>query len=142
MVTLADLEGRRPGPPEPHETFLMSRCRELMTKDLDQFTVEDLRILLGQQLGVPFLLPRAVRVLVDEPLVSGDFHPGDLLTAVLRLPAGTWHRFPAERRQLASRLSSVTPEDPQLARRIADFHAADPPEPSRDGIGPPGHHSA
>jgi hypothetical protein len=114
----------------------------------DQFTVEDLRIMLGQQLGVPFLLPRAVRVLVDEPLVSGDFYPGALLTAVLRLPAGTWHRFPAERRRLASRLSSVTPEDPELARRIADFRAAilrrrrAAPEPSQDGTGPPGHHSA
>lgn len=42
--------------------------------------------MLGQGLGVRTLLPIAVELLVENPLVSGDLYPGDLLTAVLTLP--------------------------------------------------------
>lgn len=87
-------------------TFLMRRCTELMSKDLDHFTVEDLRIMLGQQIGVPWLLPRVVQVLLDDPLASGDYYPGDLLAAVQRLPQEYWDPFPAERAALAQRLQT------------------------------------
>ncbi|MEH0972276.1 contact-dependent growth inhibition system immunity protein [Micromonospora sp. CPCC 205546] len=58
--------------------------------------------MLGQQIGVPSLLPVAVQVLLRDPLAEGDHHPGDLLLNVLRLPASAWSDFRTERERLAS----------------------------------------
>ena len=72
--------------PGPGATFLVRRCCELRRKHLYDFTVEDLRIILGQEIGVSVLLPRAVDILVREPLAEGDHYPGDLLRNVMSLP--------------------------------------------------------
>ncbi|MBI4941662.1 MAG: hypothetical protein HY830_13025 [Actinobacteria bacterium] len=119
MATLEQLEGRRFPPVEGETTYLVGRCTELMTTmDIDAFTVEDLRILLGQQLGVFHLLPRAVAVLLDDPLAEGDFYPGDLLTAVMRLTADHWHAYPSHRTALVERVAGVRRED--VAAALAD----------------------
>ena len=52
----------------PNATSLVRRCTELRRKPLAEFTVEDLRIMLGQETGVPALLPLAVRFLLPDPL--------------------------------------------------------------------------
>src|SRR5438046_2491656 len=65
---------------EPNsDSHLVTTCHRLRKKPIDEFTVEDLRIMIGQKIGLPYLLPRAIAVLEREPLVDGDFYPGDLL---------------------------------------------------------------
>ncbi|WP_405105308.1 contact-dependent growth inhibition system immunity protein [Micromonospora sp. NBC_01405] len=89
--------------PDPDNTFLVRRCTELRRKRLAEFTVEDLRIVPGQEIGVPALLPLAVQVLLSDPMAEGDYyHPGDLLSNVLRLPDSAWSNLRAERKRLAS----------------------------------------
>ena len=39
-----------------------------------------------QDLSVPHLLPIAAAVLQANPLIEGDYYPGDLLNAVMQLP--------------------------------------------------------
>ncbi|MGW4488650.1 contact-dependent growth inhibition system immunity protein [Amycolatopsis sp. NPDC004368] len=58
-----------------------------------------MRLLLRQDVGVDVLVPEALSELEVDPLVEGDFHPGDLLLAVLALPAERWdgHHAEAER---------------------------------------------
>lgn len=56
----------------------------ILSMCLDQ-VVGRRRALLAQNEGVDDVLPRALALLRDEPLTEGDFHPGDLLIAVLRL---------------------------------------------------------
>lgn len=62
----------------------MIKCHRLRRKPLDQFVAEDLRIMIGQQIGLQYLLPRAIALLSADPLTEGDFYPGDLLKVVLR----------------------------------------------------------
>ena len=57
--------------PDPDNTFLVRRCAELRRKPLAEFTAENLRIMLGQEIGVPVLLPLAIQVLLREPLAEG-----------------------------------------------------------------------
>jgi hypothetical protein len=93
VATIEELEGvrwRDPGPPGPESTYLVRRCHELRRTPLETFTVEDLRIMLGQQIAVPILLPMALAVLREDPLAEGNYYPGDLLLAVLRLPDDVW----------------------------------------------------
>ncbi len=78
-LTLDQVE--QPWPPPPDSaTDLVRRCHRLRRVPVGELTTEGLRVLLGQQIGVPTLLPLAVARLVD-PLAAGDY-PGDLLQAV------------------------------------------------------------
>ena len=81
--TLEQLEKDIWGEPEFGST-LVTTCHALRKKPIGAFTVEDLRIMLGQDIGSRYLLPLAKAVLRDDPLAEGDFFPGDLVEAVLR----------------------------------------------------------
>jgi hypothetical protein len=101
------------------------RCLALRRKPLAHFTTEDLRIMLGQQVAVPILLPIAVTVLADDPYAEGDYYPGDLLQTVIRLPAEKWQDKEPDRQRLADVLreppcpTEGAPDD--LRRAVAAF---------------------
>jgi CDI immunity proteins len=80
--TLDQLEGVVWGEPT-FDSYLVTTCHRLRTKPVDEFSVEDLRIMIGQKIGLPHLVPLAIAVLDREPLAEGDFYPGDLLTKVI-----------------------------------------------------------
>lgn len=70
-LTLDQVE--QPWPPPPDSaTDLVRRCHRLRRVPVGELTTEGLRVLLGQQIGVPTLLPLAVARLVD-PLAAGDY---------------------------------------------------------------------
>lgn len=81
-ATLEELENQIWGEPE-FESHLVVTCHELRRKPLEQFTVEDLRIMIGQNIGLKHLMPRALDVLKRTPFAEGDYYPGDLLTNVI-----------------------------------------------------------
>lgn len=62
----------------------MKTVHKLRDIPLTDLTVENLRILLSQRVGVDLLTPVALDILDADPLAGGDFYPGDLLTALLR----------------------------------------------------------
>src|SRR5436309_10410869 len=89
--TLADLD--LPAWREPdHDSYLVTTCHRLRRKPIGEFSVEDLRIVIGQGIGLPWLVAIALEVLEQEPLAEGDFYPGDLLACVLRLRREVWAR--------------------------------------------------
>ncbi|WP_320066030.1 contact-dependent growth inhibition system immunity protein [Micromonospora sp. RTGN7] len=112
MTTIEQLDRDVWPDPGPDDTTLVRRCTELRRKPVAEFTVEDLRIMLGQQIGVSALLPLAVRVLLRDPLAEGDYYPGDLLRNVLRLPDSAWSTLGAERKRLASTLAELVASPP------------------------------
>jgi CDI immunity proteins len=123
--TIEEIE--RIGEPDagPDATDLVRRCVVLRRKPLSQFTVEDLRIMLGQKIAVPILLPMAVAMLADDPLAEGDYYPGDLLYNVVRLPEEEWHGAPRLRDRLVEvlRTTPLPAEDvPAVVHRaVAEF---------------------
>ena len=80
--TLDQLEGVVWGEPT-YDSHLVTTCHRLRTKPIDEFSVEDLRIMIGQQIGLPHLVPLAVAALERDPLAEGDDYPGDLLANVI-----------------------------------------------------------
>ena len=58
--TLDELEGVAWGEPT-FDSYLVTTCHRLRTKPVDEFSVEDLRIMIGQQIGLPHLVPLAGR---------------------------------------------------------------------------------
>lgn len=80
--TLEQLEEQSFVEPE-FESYLVMTCHRLWKKPIDNFSVEDLRIMIGQNLGLEHLVPIALKVLREDPLAEGDFFPGDLLSNVI-----------------------------------------------------------
>ena len=89
--TLDDLDLPAWGEPD-HDSYLVTTCHRLRRKPIGEFSVEDLRIVIGQGIGLPWLVAIALEVLEQEPLAEGDFYPGDLLACVLRLRREVWAR--------------------------------------------------
>ena len=87
--TLQELEGSDWGEPD-FDSHLVTTCHRLRRVPLDEFTLEDLRIMICQDIGLTFLVPIAVEHLEHNPLTEGDFYAGDLLNAVLGIEESYW----------------------------------------------------
>jgi hypothetical protein len=88
--SLEELERDFWGDPPADATRLIATVHELRHRPLAELGPEDLRVLIAQRVGLDVLVPRALDLLEADPLVEGDFYPGDLLAAVLRVPADYW----------------------------------------------------
>ena len=93
-LTLTQLEGDDWGPPQD-DSVLVKECHRLRHVPLSDLTVENLRILIGQEISLPFTVPLALEHLSKDPMVSGDLYPGDLLEAVQRLTDDFWAQHPS-----------------------------------------------
>lgn len=91
--SLQELEGCDWGEPDYH-SHLVTTVHRLRRQPLKDFSAGDLRICIGQNVGLPFLVPLAVERLEREPLAEGYFYPGDLLNAVLRVEGSFWTGHP------------------------------------------------
>jgi hypothetical protein len=113
--TLDQLEGFEWGP-ATYDSYLVKTCHRLRKKPIGEFSVEDLRIMIGQKIGLMFLVPPALERLVDNPLSEGDFYPGDLLCSLLRVDSDFWLRHD----RLKSRLDKVISKLVEVPSLIAD----------------------
>ena len=76
--------------PDTYGSKLTSTIHRLRKKVLNDFSIEDLRITIGQQEGLPYLVPLAIEVLKEDISAEGDFYEGDLLKAVLTVDPKFW----------------------------------------------------
>jgi|RhiMetdeSRZDD1v2_1073273.scaffolds.fasta_scaffold17927_9 hypothetical protein len=88
--TLDELEGVTWGPPS-YGSHLVQSCHRLRTKPIGEYGTEDLRIMIGQNIGLPYLMPLAIETLEKNPWAAGHMYPGDLLkmTAIAKFPWAT-----------------------------------------------------
>ncbi len=87
---LESLERESWGSTPKDESYLVTTVHELRKKQLNDFTIEDLRIMIGQNVGLPFLIPLAIEQLEKNILAEGDFYEGDLLKNVLSSDPEYW----------------------------------------------------
>ncbi len=93
-ITLDTVDPPAWGPAPPDATPLITRCHELRTKPLRDFTAEDLRVMIGQQVALNHLVWPALDRLRSDSLVEDDEYPTDLLASVLRVDPAYWERSP------------------------------------------------
>ena len=87
--SLQELEHKDWGEPN-FDSHLVQECHRLRRIPLKDFTTEDLRIMIGQNIGLDHLIPLAIEKLKQNPLAEGNFYPGDLLVNVLRVDSNFW----------------------------------------------------
>ena len=90
--SLTELEERDWGPPT-YSSSLVQSVHQLRYVPLKDLAAGDLRLLIGQQISLPYLVPRAVDILQTDPFVEGTFFPGDLLKAVLEISTDFWSNY-------------------------------------------------
>ncbi|MFI8293728.1 hypothetical protein EAO71_02915 [Streptomyces sp. ms191] len=109
--TLDELDPPRWAPPASDATHLVRKVHELRGVPLGELGPADLRTLVSQQVALPYVLPLAVRLLLEEPLLDAYFYEGDLLLATVNAPAAAWSLLS----DLGARLSTVIKELPEAA---------------------------
>ena len=92
------------------DSHLEKTCHTLVKKQLDRFTIEDLRIMIGQEIGTEYLMPYAIIELRKNILAEGDMYSGDLLSMVLSLDSSFWK----EQVEFTSILKDLVTENKQL----------------------------
>ncbi|MEV0644434.1 contact-dependent growth inhibition system immunity protein [Phytomonospora sp. NPDC050363] len=119
--SLEDLEGDRSPDPPADTTRLVATAHALRRQPIGELTVEDMRLLIRQDIGLRHLLPLAVEVLREDPMAEGDMYPGVLLSAVITCDPAAWEDFPDlrdELRLIAAGLADVPPVIQQVVERF------------------------
>jgi hypothetical protein len=75
-----------------YRSHLVTTCHRLRKKQLKDFDIENLRIMIGQNIGLNFLIPLSIEELKQNILVEGDFYEGDLLKSVLTSETDYWKK--------------------------------------------------
>jgi hypothetical protein len=89
-----------------NDSYLVRTTARLRKLPLNEFATEDLRIMIGQNLSLPYLIPLALEKLEEDILAEGDYYPGDLLSVVMKSDSEFWKEHPAYKKQLDELISS------------------------------------
>jgi hypothetical protein len=76
-------------------TSLVERCFRYRKIPVGDLTTEQLRTLIGQQIGLKYLVPLALKFLEQNLLTEADLYEGDLLASVLAVDAAFWWQNPS-----------------------------------------------
>ena len=98
--TLLELEGDS-GAVATGDRHLVKAVRRLRELPIRDYRVEDLRFMIGEGMGLPYLVPIALDVLEADPFAKGDYYPGDLLKMVTTVPLAFWSDHASYRRRAA-----------------------------------------
>jgi hypothetical protein len=118
---LEDLDGVAWGPAPEDATGLVKRVHELRRRQIRKLSPEDMRVLIGQEVGLDPLIPVALELLQDDPLLEAGLYPGDLLVAVLGVEQDYWDKRPALAAQIERTLDSIEHPPIELASDIKTF---------------------
>ena len=81
---------------------LVINCHKYRKIPIKDLTIEQLRLLISQKIGIDYLSEIAIEKLEQNILVEGDLYEGDLLEAILGLPTEFWTNKQNEFRTLQS----------------------------------------
>ncbi|HZM80863.1 MAG TPA: contact-dependent growth inhibition system immunity protein [Candidatus Limnocylindrales bacterium] len=123
-LSIEQVEDEVWGAPPPDATKLMTTVYDLRRKPLRELAPEDLRVLIAQKVGLEVLIPRAIDLFAHDPLVEGDYYPGDVLVAVLKAPPGYWSAHPAERARLERIIADLGEDAADLRKDIDAFQSS------------------
>jgi hypothetical protein len=124
VSTLEQIENDYWGDPPRGASSLIERCHRYRQVPVDELGVEGLRMLIGQEIGLPVLMPLALTRLEADPLAEGDFYEGDLLASVLRLSGDYWRAHPEQATRVQRLTEDVETDIPSLARDISAFRTS------------------
>ncbi|MFD7985499.1 contact-dependent growth inhibition system immunity protein [Kitasatospora indigofera] len=122
--SIEELERDRWPAPPADATRLVAAVHALRCQPIGELTVEAMRLLIRQDVGLRYLLPMAVELLQENPLAEGDLYQGDLLSAALSRDPAVWNKSPELRQVLCVIVSELVVVPPTLQEVIKQFRTA------------------
>lgn len=71
-------------------TMLTEKSYFFRKVPLQKLSLEKIRLLLSQNIGLEFLIPKTIDILTSNILAEAEFYPGDLLKVVLSCNRHYW----------------------------------------------------
>lgn len=78
------------GNPPDDSTSLVENVHRLRTLPIEKLKSGDIRLLLGQNVGLKYLVPLAMDILETDIFFEADFYEGDLLQNTLNIDGKFW----------------------------------------------------
>ncbi|MEV8460389.1 MULTISPECIES: contact-dependent growth inhibition system immunity protein [Streptomyces] len=121
--SVEELEGDRWPDPPPDSTNLVLSVHALRRRPIKDLAVEDLCRLIGQDVGLQWLMPVALDLLRETaPQESKTgWYDDDLLTAVLTRKGSLWRSRPEFARHLDGTVRILTDLSPYVQREVQSF---------------------
>ena len=119
--SLEELEHDRWPDPSDDATRLVATAHALRRKPIGELTVEDMRLLIRQDVGLAHLLPLALEALRLDPMAEGDMYEGALLAAVVSRGPEIWSESPELGRELRLIVAELSDLAPDVRREVDRF---------------------
>jgi len=118
--SLEELESKKMEKPDFQSSLTLSVYR-LWSTPLHLYSTEDLRLMIGQNISLKYLLPIAIDKLTENPFVEGDFHYGDLLWSVLNVESTFWELHPQMYQEVLETVSGLSTILEEIIESIKKF---------------------
>lgn len=92
-------------------TPLVEKVHRLRTIQIEKLEPKDVRLLIGQRVGLKVLIPIALDILRHDLFVETDFYNGDLLQTMMQVDNEFWIHNKDLKVQLDDLLKGCTEED-------------------------------
>ncbi len=89
-MSIKQLEKDYSKDPTEFPTQLVENCYNYRKIPLQELTIEQIRLLISQKIGIEYLTEIALEKLDENILAEGAIYEGDLLEAVSRIPSEFW----------------------------------------------------
>ncbi|MFJ9723445.1 contact-dependent growth inhibition system immunity protein [Streptomyces sp. NPDC101209] len=126
--SLEQLDGERWGDPPADSTSLVRTVHKWRRRPVGTLAPHELARLIGQNVGLTWLLPLSVEILREEAAeqAEGGFVDGDLLYAVVTRNPEVWAADPELARELRRTLSLFTDLSRYVKQEVEDLLASLP----------------
>jgi len=121
--SLEQLENDYWGEPD-YDSYVVTTCHSMRKKPLNEVTVEELRLVVGQGFSLNLLMPMAMELLKQDILTAGDLYDGDLLANVISKNTFDYWKNSKTEWRLVMRLIEQNKHvitDKMIVKQIPDF---------------------
>jgi hypothetical protein len=105
-------------------TSLVERHEAATETPLRELSAAQIAMLIRQKTELELVLPLALEILAEQPLLDAEYYPGDLLNAVLGIPDTYWQSHQNDWYDAYSLLGSLDRAVEEIAANKARFEAA------------------
>ena len=105
------------GQPPKSSTPLVAKVHRLRTIQIEKLEPKDIRLLVGQNVGLKYLIPIALDILQADLFIDAELYDGDLLQNVINVNNGFWDDNKELKQKFNDLLQSYSDEDKENFRK-------------------------
>ncbi len=106
---------------DSYPSGLVKKINVALRKPIADLNLDEVRILLGQNFGLDYVVPIALATLREDPLYDATYYPGDLLAACIEINPSFWKENSDLHEEMANIAKCVQSDDSKLNTIIQRF---------------------